>query len=198
MQTFNDNVNIIQALDDLPNAVGGLTADQLKAKFDEAANLIKTYINTVLIPTFTSTAANASGASQIGVEEIVGLAGYTNVQDALAGLCDAIANAELGEIRDGSLTTAKLADGAVTAAKLADGAVTEDKLHSAAVTRSKIATGAVNANRCDFSSGINFSGPVRLSKNVVLTAGQTYGTSSQLPSNLTADDVGQIFFVKVS
>lgn len=44
------DLNIIQALDDEPNDVGGLTAAELKAKFDEAGNLIKEYINDTLIP----------------------------------------------------------------------------------------------------------------------------------------------------
>lgn len=49
--TYMDgDLNIIQALDDEPNDVGGLTSAQLKAKFDEAGNTIKEYINTKLIP----------------------------------------------------------------------------------------------------------------------------------------------------
>ena len=40
-QLTND-LNIISALDDEPNDVGGLTAAQLKAKFDEGPGVIKT------------------------------------------------------------------------------------------------------------------------------------------------------------
>lgn len=163
--------------------------DDMQSLFDEIRDALNTVISALI-----STATGSSGAKEIGVSPIVGLTGYHNVQDALAGLKAAVDAATTGTIPDGSLTTAKLVDSAVTTAKLADGAVTEDKLHSAAVTRNKIATGAVNANRCDFSSGINFPGPVRLSKNVVLTAGETYGTSSQLPEDPLE---GQIFFVKV-
>lgn len=50
IQYLNGDLNIIAKLDDEPNDVGGLTADQLKAKFDEAGNLIKNYINNTLIP----------------------------------------------------------------------------------------------------------------------------------------------------
>ena len=42
---LSDDRNIIQALDDEPNDVGGLSAQELKAKFDEAGNTIKTYLN---------------------------------------------------------------------------------------------------------------------------------------------------------
>ena len=51
------DLNIIQALDDEPNDVGGLSAQQLKAKFDESGNLIKTYINESLIPQVLSEGA---------------------------------------------------------------------------------------------------------------------------------------------
>lgn len=51
------DLNIIQALDDEPNDVGGLSAQQLKAKFDESGNLIKTYINDSLIPQVLSEGA---------------------------------------------------------------------------------------------------------------------------------------------
>ena len=47
---MDGDLNIIQALDDEPNDVGGLTSAELKAKFDEAGNTIKTYINGTLIP----------------------------------------------------------------------------------------------------------------------------------------------------
>lgn len=47
---FNDNLNIIQALTDEPNDMDGLTAAELKAKFDEAGNLIKNYLNNRLRP----------------------------------------------------------------------------------------------------------------------------------------------------
>ena len=47
---LDGDLNIIQKLDDEPNDVGGLTSAELKAKFDEAGNTIKTYINETLIP----------------------------------------------------------------------------------------------------------------------------------------------------
>ena len=38
---LDDDLDIIQKLDDEPNDVGGLTAAQLKAKFDEGPNAIR-------------------------------------------------------------------------------------------------------------------------------------------------------------
>ena len=45
-----DDLKIIQSLDDEPNDVGGLSAQELKAKFDEAGERIKDYINGTLLP----------------------------------------------------------------------------------------------------------------------------------------------------
>jgi len=42
------NLNNIQALSDRPNASDGLTADELKERFDRAGNEIKSYINNTL------------------------------------------------------------------------------------------------------------------------------------------------------
>jgi hypothetical protein len=46
---FTENVNNIQALSDRPNTADGITAQQLKEKFDKAGSDIKDYINNSLI-----------------------------------------------------------------------------------------------------------------------------------------------------
>jgi hypothetical protein len=52
--TFDGNMEIIRRLADEPNDVGGLTAEQLKYEFDKAGELIKTYLNTLLVPSLTA------------------------------------------------------------------------------------------------------------------------------------------------
>lgn len=47
---FNEDMDIIQKLDDQPNDVGGLSADELKQKFDEGGNKLKAFLNNSLIP----------------------------------------------------------------------------------------------------------------------------------------------------
>lgn len=47
---FGKNMAIISALDDEPNDVGGLTAGELKAKFDEGGEALKSYLNETLVP----------------------------------------------------------------------------------------------------------------------------------------------------
>lgn len=50
LSRFTGDMDIIQKLDDEPNDVGGLSATELKQKFDEGGNALKTYLNTVLLP----------------------------------------------------------------------------------------------------------------------------------------------------
>ena len=47
---FEKDILIISKLADEPNDVGGLSAEELKSKFDEGASLIKDYINEELLP----------------------------------------------------------------------------------------------------------------------------------------------------
>lgn len=61
---LSKDLNIIQKLDDEPNDVGGLTAAELKAKFDEAGNIIKEYINDTLIPQVISEGATEQQREQ--------------------------------------------------------------------------------------------------------------------------------------
>lgn len=166
------DLNIIQALDDEPNDVGGLTAAQLKAEFDKAGNAIKTYINGTLIPEL----AGATGAPAIGIDAIEDMTA-TTVQGALEELrqavnsavaanltpgsvltthlaTDAVTNAKLADdavhadnIDDGAVGTAALAATAVTTAKIADSAVTTVKINDAAVTNAKLADNAVTSGK---------------------------------------------------
>lgn len=76
---------IIAALADLPNATSGLTAAQLKAKFDEAATSIKTYINSTLLAELAAITDGDSGADNIAATAITGLNGAT-VQALLESL----------------------------------------------------------------------------------------------------------------
>lgn len=134
---------IISLLDDEPNDVGGMSSAELKAKFDEAANTIKTYINESLIPELAGT----NGAESVGIDTVPGLTGVGTVQAALAKIEEQMAEMTQGAVADESITTAKLAALAVTSAKLAAAAVETDKIKDGAVTSVKLADLAVTAAR---------------------------------------------------
>lgn len=58
---YTNPTNYISQLDDLPNDVGGLTADELKAEFDKPGTEIKSYINDTLIPELSPSTINLGG-----------------------------------------------------------------------------------------------------------------------------------------
>lgn len=131
---FNEDIQIISKLADEPNDVGGLSADELKAKFDEASGLIKTFINDTLLPYLEG----VSGAGNIGIANIPGLNDAATVQAALLELKTQLNNTSTGSIPDRSLSGEKLVTGAVGTNELANASVTSDKIANDSVDDSKI------------------------------------------------------------
>lgn len=150
---LTDDLNVIQKLPDDPNDSGGLSSKELKAKFDEACNAIKSYINSIFLEELESEDA----AGDIGITTIDGIDTATNVQAALEAIMEAIQDISQSGIADGSVTAAKLAtaavetakikDGAVTSGKIADSAVATAKILDLAITAAKIASGAVTTDK---------------------------------------------------
>lgn len=74
IQMIGGDLNIISALDDEPNDVGGLTSAELKAKFDEAGLIIQKYINEQLIPAIIASdateTARASAEAERALNEV--------------------------------------------------------------------------------------------------------------------------------
>lgn len=67
---------IIRKLEDEPNDVGGLTAEELKAKFDEAGEAIKEFLNETLLPELGGDSAAASLGAVLNGEKM-------SIQEAL-------------------------------------------------------------------------------------------------------------------
>lgn len=96
---LTDDLAIIAALATLPNQTDGLTASQLKAKFDEASGLIKTFLNSTLISELEAQGAS----SKLGA--VVGGAG-SNIQ----AFIDAVEAAGTGTLPpSGSVTNVMMA-----------------------------------------------------------------------------------------
>ena len=99
-----DELGTVSTLDDRPNDTGGLTAAELKAKFDADAGALKYYVNDVLIPFLEGTSA----AESIGISTISGFSA-DNIQTALEQIIGAMQAITQGSVADGSITLAKLA-----------------------------------------------------------------------------------------
>lgn len=97
---FTKDVEVIQKLSDLPNTTEGLTAEQLKAKFDEAAKLVKAFLNDQLIPAIAAKNIPFDKTAAIDAEDI---------QNAIIEVQKQVRDAASGTIVNGSVTKEKLA-----------------------------------------------------------------------------------------
>ena len=97
---MTSDLAIIQKLDDLPNAVDGLTAQELKARFDESGLAIQKWINEVLLPGFQAKNMAFSGNASLNAE---------TVQEAIEAVHGQVRDASSGTIVDGAVTREKLA-----------------------------------------------------------------------------------------
>lgn len=97
---MDKDLAIIQQLSDLPNSEDGLTADELKAKFDEAALAIKAYLNEKLIPAIAAENIPFKKTTEITAGD---------VQTAIEAVQRQIVAATIGSIPNGSITKEKLA-----------------------------------------------------------------------------------------
>ena len=70
------DLNVIQKLGDEPNDVDGLTAAQIKEKFDESGNAIKIYINNTL--TEENDVLNAENVKKTGDQTIAGVKTFSS------------------------------------------------------------------------------------------------------------------------
>lgn len=192
---FNEDVEIISKLSDLPNDTEGLSPAELKERFDRAGKLLKEYINGVLLAEL----GGASAAGSLGVGAVNGTDMGATIQAALDALAAQIVEATLGTIPDKSIGESKFADLsvstrtlselAVTAAKIAAGAVTAEKIATGAVSSANIATGAVTNEKTDFSAGFSPAGPIRLTKGV-----HYFDSEEDIPAGT---DEGRLYLVKV-
>lgn len=91
---FTTDLNIIQKLDDEPNDIGGLTAAELKAKFDESGLVIKKWLNETLLPALIAANLGYSSSDTIEAENIQAAIEYVRAHGSAEtkALQDAVAD----------------------------------------------------------------------------------------------------------
>ena len=133
---MSQGVEIISKMKDRPwEAPNGLSADEIKAKFDEAAKLLKSFINSFIDELGKSSAAKNIGATFQN--------GGTNTPTTVQNVLDSLVSSS-NRANDNSVKTDSIEDGAVKTSKIYDGAVTAAKLGPGAVGAEKIAENAVS------------------------------------------------------
>lgn len=98
------DLGTVSTLDDRPNDTSGLTAAELKAKFDADAGTLKAYLNDTLIPFLESAAAAVS----LGITTIPGFSA-DNIQTALEQIVTVMQEITQGGVPNGSIGLVKLA-----------------------------------------------------------------------------------------
>ena len=93
---MTNDLAVIQKLSDLPNSTDGLTAAQLKAKFDEAPQAVQKWLNEVLVPSIHASRIPFAASTEIDAQTIEAAihAVHRQVRDAAAGT---IVNGSVGK-----------------------------------------------------------------------------------------------------
>jgi len=81
LSKFEKDMQIIQALDDEPNDVGGMSSTELKATFDEGGEAVKEFLNGVLLPALDNYMARTDNPHFVTKAQ-VGLGNCDNTADA--------------------------------------------------------------------------------------------------------------------
>lgn len=98
---MTNDLAIIQKLSDLPNSTDGLTAAQLKAKFDEGPQAIQKWINEMLVPSITAAMIPFAASTEINAD---------NIDAAIRAVHQQIRDAASGVLVNGSVTKEKLSE----------------------------------------------------------------------------------------
>lgn len=102
---FTTDLNIIQQLADEPNDVDGLSAQDLKKKFDEAGLTIQKWLNETLLPALIASNLGFTKTTEIPEE---------TVQAAIVNVQAQVKNMAIGAVPNGSVNYLKLASDVTT------------------------------------------------------------------------------------
>ena len=75
LQKMSDDVEIVQSLSTYPNQEDGLSAEELKAKFDQGPKALKNYLNNVLVPAVQEIQKALAAGEQYGLDTTLQVAG---------------------------------------------------------------------------------------------------------------------------
>lgn len=157
---FEDNVSVHQGLSDEPNIDDGLTAEELKKKFDEPAEKLKKAFNDLANELEDNTSAEKLGAQKLNDAD----GSDENIQAKLESL-----QSQITTINNTNIATSKIEDEAITTSKIANANVTTEKIADSSVTTSKINNGSITGEKIDEN--------VKKASNITATALNEQDTS---------------------
>lgn len=75
VEKMTENVEVVQTLSTYPNQEEGLSAEQLKAKFDQGPKALKEYLNNVLVPAVQGIQEAMDAGAQYGLDTTLSVPG---------------------------------------------------------------------------------------------------------------------------
>lgn len=198
---LSENVSIHQTLGDNPNTDNNLSADELKALFDQAAEILKAYLNNIVVPEINRLAPLAEAGDENSEEALSKLAEMQNsitwalnkVDSALTTAESAKTIAEEAEVKsNGAYSFASQAkQQAKNAGDLARTAISQASGAVQLANQAKEAADNANENSAEALEKMNNSLP--LSGGILTGPLQgTFASMDQLVarSHLVLDDTG--------
>lgn len=159
------DISVHQKLGDYPNQDDGLTAEELKKKFDYPAETLQNDLNTLIQELEDENATQNIGASKLDENDETG----SNLQAKLEKIYTEFKQVRDGGLKDNSIETSKLKDNVITTEKIIDSAITTNKIENSAITTEKIADGNItNKKIADGSiTGEKIDGDVKKAENII-------------------------------
>ena len=192
-QLMNDDVQIISKLGDEPNEDDGLDAAGLKAKFDEAATLLKAAHNALVAALNAVTAAESVGFDSDDIDGANVKAAMENLRSDLVEQMQSITQ---GGVAEGGIQTAMLAANAVTGAKVAADTLRTDISGASAMTLlSTDATSATNNLKLHYVKALGMvfvDGSIEIVPSAVGRQVSSFGFTSYEPA-FSGYDANSIF-----
>lgn len=159
------DISVHQKLGDYPNQDDGLTAGELKKKFDYPAETLQKDLNKIVEELGNENATQSIGASKLDENDET----ENNVQAKLEKIYTEFKQVRDGGLKDNSIETSKLKDNVITTEKIIDSAITTNKIENSAITTEKIADGNItNKKIADGSiTGEKIDGNVKKAENII-------------------------------
>lgn len=160
---LSENVSIHQTLGDNPNTDNNLSADELKALFDQAAEILKAYLNNIVVPEINRLAPLAEAGDENSEEALSKLAEMQNsITWALNKVDSALTTAESAKtIANGAYSFASQAkQQAKRAGDLARTAISQASGAVQLANQAKEAADNANENSAEALEKMNNSLPV--------------------------------------
>lgn len=140
------DIKVHEKLGDYPNVDDGLSADELKKRFDSPAVQIQNDLNNLISELENENCANSLGATKLDEQD----ASDNNILAKLKKIYNEFKThrdelIKTGAISDNAITTEKISDNAITTSKITDKNITTEKIKDAAITLEKLADEAKKA-----------------------------------------------------